>query len=47
METEGLEKDEECPKQRLDLGDRNLALQLTVIQAFVTGAQTGVLMPIN
>ena len=42
-----LEKDEDGPKKRLDLGDRKRALWQIVSQDFLKGAQTVVSMPIN
>jgi len=35
-----LEKDEECPKERLVWGDRILVLWLIISQALLKGAQT-------
>ena len=37
---EGLEKEEDCPKWRLLLGDRILELGPIVIQTLLKGAQT-------
>ena len=37
---EGLEKEEDCPKWRLVLGDRILELCRIVIQTLLKGAQT-------
>ena len=37
---EGLEKEEDCPKWRLVLGDRILELCPIVIQTLLKGAQT-------
>ena len=39
LQIEGIEKDEMCPKYRLGLGDRRLALWPIVSQALVKGAQ--------
>ena len=44
---QSLEKDEECPKERLVLGDRKLALWPIVSQALLQGAQHGVWLPIH
>ena len=43
---EGLEKEEDCPKWRLVLGDRILELCRIVIQTLLKGAQTPSYMPI-
>ena len=44
---EGLGNDEECPKERLVLGDWKLSLRPIGSHAFVKGAQTSYQMPIQ
>ena len=44
---EGLEKEEDCPKWRLVLGDRILELSPIAIQTLLKGALTSPYMPIH
>ena len=44
---EGLEKEEDCPKWRLIIGDRILELYPIAIQTLLKGAQTTTSMPIH
>ena len=47
LQIEVLEKDEECPKERLVLSERTLVLWPIVNQALLKGAETSVWIPIN